>query len=240
MLNQWVRYAVLARIIRRHDCTSICEVGSGSHGIGPFIDRPFTGCDVSFADFEDAERPIHARMRAVRMHGETLPFADASFDLVFSTDTLEHLDPARRAPLVAEMVRVARRHVVIGFPCDAPARRSDVLLRRVFQSIGKREPRWLAEHLDNPAFPTSELARDLFAGGALEVELFKNEPVWLHVLLALFEAAPLGHPLSTWMSTRRAFRWPMDVFDKLPGDRYRLFVHARKPLADGARAAAER
>ncbi len=42
-----------------------------------------------------------------------LPYANASFDLVFSADVLEHIQPAEADAVVSELVRVARRHLFL-------------------------------------------------------------------------------------------------------------------------------
>ncbi len=57
----------------------------------------------------ELDRAIEARERAqaiVQAVGETLPFASASFDIVFSHEVLEHVADDRRT--AAEMVRVVR------------------------------------------------------------------------------------------------------------------------------------
>jgi SAM-dependent methyltransferase len=58
----------------------------------------------------ERERALEARERAagiVQSPGERLPFPDATFDLVFSHEVLEHVDDDRAC--VEEMVRVTRR-----------------------------------------------------------------------------------------------------------------------------------
>jgi SAM-dependent methyltransferase len=40
--------------------------------------------------------------------GETLPFADESFDLAFAVNVFHHVDPPDRAALAAELARVVR------------------------------------------------------------------------------------------------------------------------------------
>ena len=40
-----------------------------------------------------------------------LPYEDNSFDLVMSSDVLEHIDPSEADAVVRELVRVSRRHL---------------------------------------------------------------------------------------------------------------------------------
>ena len=42
-----------------------------------------------------------------------LPYADNSFDLVWSSDVLEHIHPEEAEKVVSELVRVSRRHLVL-------------------------------------------------------------------------------------------------------------------------------
>ena len=42
-----------------------------------------------------------------------LPFADNSFDLVWSSDVLEHIHPEEAEKVVSELVRVSRRFLVL-------------------------------------------------------------------------------------------------------------------------------
>lgn len=51
-----------------------------------------------------------------------LPFAKGAFETTVSCDVLEHLPSSERGAHVAELVRVARRRVVICFPCGSEAK----------------------------------------------------------------------------------------------------------------------
>jgi ubiquinone/menaquinone biosynthesis C-methylase UbiE len=70
------------------------------------------GVDISDAAVRRARETLSAPVAAA--DALSLPFADGSFDLVYSTETIEHvLHPDR---MIAEMRRVARRWVVVTTP----------------------------------------------------------------------------------------------------------------------------
>lgn len=75
------------------------------------------GCEVWGVDIsEGAAASVKERYGypAAGADGMSLPFADGAFDLVYCTETIEHvLDPAA---LLAELRRVARRHVLVTTP----------------------------------------------------------------------------------------------------------------------------
>ena len=66
-----------------------------------------SGLDVSEAAIEVAAEE-NPRVRYAAYDGETFPFADAAFNVVFAICVLHHVPPPLRPSLVAEMARVAR------------------------------------------------------------------------------------------------------------------------------------
>jgi SAM-dependent methyltransferase len=64
--------------------------------------------------------------------GDRLPYADGTFDLVFAVCVLHHVEPAGRAALLAEMVRVTRRS---GFVAVFEHNPLNPLTRKVVRSI---------------------------------------------------------------------------------------------------------
>jgi 2-polyprenyl-3-methyl-5-hydroxy-6-metoxy-1,4-benzoquinol methylase len=113
----------LARLFTRAAPESVLDVGCGE-GVLTYRwaeqlgTRPVLGVDLADPKLE-AEWSIRARsnlefrsMSAVELRD--FPFPDASFDLVAAIEVLEHVpDPERT---VAEMARVAARHLLVSVP----------------------------------------------------------------------------------------------------------------------------
>ena len=78
-----------------------CDAAVLREFVGP---ERYTGIDISDA----------ADIRLNLMEADRLPFDDASFDAVTCTDVLEHLENLH--VIADELVRVAKRHVVISLP----------------------------------------------------------------------------------------------------------------------------
>ncbi|MCA9541291.1 MAG: class I SAM-dependent methyltransferase [Myxococcales bacterium] len=96
----------------------------------------------------------HVRRPAVRSSIFALPFRDAAFDLVTCTEVLEHLDPAEVPAAVAELYRVAARHVLITVPHAEQLLESSHRCPRcgeVFHLHGHRQS--LTEGTLRPLFP---------------------------------------------------------------------------------------
>jgi 2-polyprenyl-3-methyl-5-hydroxy-6-metoxy-1,4-benzoquinol methylase len=110
----------LERLFTKAAPRSVLDVGCGegvltcrwAERLG---DRPVLGIDLADpkleAEWSTRRRP-NLEFRAIA--AEELPFADGSYDLVAAIEVLEHVpDPERT---LAEMARVAARHVLISVP----------------------------------------------------------------------------------------------------------------------------
>jgi SAM-dependent methyltransferase len=109
--------------------------------------------------------------RAVALHqgnAAALPFADASFDLVYSSLALEQMEPVRNRAL-AEMVRVSAHHTLMLEPfwdCnDSGLRRTYLLARRHFR--GRIDD--LAAHGLEPILVTDDLPGEIWLQPCLVV-----------------------------------------------------------------------
>lgn len=166
-----MRYRAVARILQHIDKKdlTVLDVGGGSgHLAGDCPGYRFVAVDTA---------PTTG-LPAVRATGAALPFADRSFDVSLSLDTLEHVAPSQRPAFLAELQRVARRAVLLTAPFDTPGVNSaesciDSLHR---DRHGEGHP-WLKEHLahERPALTETKAA---FQPRAVHVEPLGHLPLW--------------------------------------------------------------
>jgi SAM-dependent methyltransferase len=101
-------------LIRAHlpgeEGVTMLEVGAGSGTFSAHLDPHFDLTCMDFSPNMLAMNPV-ASGRKVVGDAEALDFGDDAFDVVFCANLLHHLEDPARA--VAEMRRVARRHVVL-------------------------------------------------------------------------------------------------------------------------------
>lgn len=110
----------LASLFERAEPDSVLDVGCGegvlsldwANALG---DRRVVGLDLADPKLE-AEWRLRPRpnLSFVVGRGEELPFTEGEFDLVAAIETLEHVENPERT--LAEMRRVARRHVLVSVP----------------------------------------------------------------------------------------------------------------------------
>jgi len=142
MINWKVRYAPLfQRYAELSDPDrSILEVGSGTEGIARYLKRSVVGVDRSFVG------PVNQWLEPVCGSILALPFCQNAFDDVICVDTLEHLARAERPRAIRELIRVARKRVIISGPAGAFAQWGDAAYADFIAQVGGAVPSWLAEH----------------------------------------------------------------------------------------------
>jgi 2-polyprenyl-3-methyl-5-hydroxy-6-metoxy-1,4-benzoquinol methylase len=110
----------LAELFARAAPDSVLDVGCGEGvltlewarllGSGPVVGVDLPDPKLE-AEWRSRERP---NLRFVAARAEELPFGSSEFDLVAAIEALEHIpDPDRT---LSEMVRVARRHLLVSVP----------------------------------------------------------------------------------------------------------------------------
>lgn len=140
----------------------------------------------------DLEKPqiADARIACVKGDATALEFADASFDLVFCAEVLEHIPSAILGKACAELARVPRRYLLIGVPYKQDLR----LDRSTCPGCGETNPPWghvnqFDEARLGSLFPGYRMARQSFVGATRAATNF--------VASRLMEMA--GNPYGTYI-----------------------------------------
>jgi hypothetical protein len=122
----------------------------------------------------------------VQGDGTAMSFADSSFDMVISCDTLEHIPPELRRRLVGELVRVARYGVLLICPIhEYRVELAEQVLYAYIQSELHAKHDQLREHREY-GLPVADLVRGWFgeAGCALRDYPSGDLHAWLPMMLA--------------------------------------------------------
>jgi SAM-dependent methyltransferase len=107
-------FKTLLRLIP-NDVKSILDVGCGNGLItNPLGESGFevTGVDRSVAALKNVTTA------KIQCDCNAIPVEDLSFDLVLSSELLEHLEPQLYAETVAEMKRIAKKYILVSVPND--------------------------------------------------------------------------------------------------------------------------
>ncbi|MBH1965666.1 MAG: DUF4422 domain-containing protein [Comamonadaceae bacterium] len=195
MLNRQIRYQ---RIVTDSPelgdpLLSVLEVGTGPQNIADLLGR-------KVATLQAHRGPGSASAWAEPVVGSFfyLPFADNAFDYVLCVDALQFIAKQERARALSELVRVARKEVILSLPCGSPARQSDLELALTLQRAGKNRPIWLQESFIREIPQMSEVV-ELLSGTGIRFEIHSNEALLQHyggLMLDLF------YPFSTQIHQR--------------------------------------
>jgi SAM-dependent methyltransferase len=152
---------------------NILDVGCGDGAITNALGENHEVVGLDFS--EVALR--HLKVEGVLGSADELPFPDRSFDLVLSSQLLEHLDQATYERSLAELRRVARRYLLVSVPY-----REDLHFRQIrCPRCGWRGHVWGHRR----RFTAESLVAELRGFEALDVRVFgaPQPPHWPRWLL---------------------------------------------------------
>jgi len=146
----------------------VLEVGSGAHGLAFFFGSPRAiGCDPLAHEYAGLFPAWQRRVPTLSAEGESLPFADAVFDVVLCDNVVDHaLDPAR---IVSELVRVLVPGGVLFFTVNVHHQVYAWASRAVGALGGAGVAIPIDAFADHTVHLTPAAAQALFAGLPLEI-----------------------------------------------------------------------
>lgn len=137
-----LRYLPIVKEIKRLKLnnSNMLEIGSGSLGITPYLNRKVTGIDL---DFFGPQTDLLTKVRASAIN---IPFDNRSFDVVLMVDVIEHLPENDRKKALEEGFRIAKKLLVISVPEGKDAFLEDKIISDYYYHIYKKEFPFLQEH----------------------------------------------------------------------------------------------
>ena len=112
-LDRWSSYYYQLREILALSPASVLEIGVGDGVVRQYLKTQTSVAYTSLDVADDLGADVLGDARS-------LPFADASFDMVCAFEVLEHLPFEDFEQALGELVRVARTHVLVSLPHFGP------------------------------------------------------------------------------------------------------------------------
>lgn len=169
--NQYFRFVSLsAEFLKRAGSSgvSVLDLGGGNGELASFIP------DVSYCLAEPTVNGIS---------GIDLPFADKSFDYVVSCHVLEHIPVEHRETFLDQLLRIARRGVVLLNPFHVEGTYVEERLKLFVDITGAQ---WAKEHLDC-SLPEVSLIETYASKNGLEFEVVPNGCITTSVALVFVD-----------------------------------------------------
>lgn len=186
--DRYQRYKICSDLINAikacKEAFSILEVGSGGlQELALFLpEDKITFFDRSFPP-NLAKRPEFVTGNAIN-----LPFAAGSFDLVVSIDVYEHIPAQDRPVYLEELLRCARRQILLAAPfANGLVLVYEKLCYAYYKTLHSQEHPWLQEHLEN-GLPDLPATIEFFTQRNWMVEVIPNGflPHWLIMQVPYF------------------------------------------------------
>ena len=121
----------LQHLLDGRSVSSVLEVGCGTGAVLAEVARLGVGTEHVGVDVADPHAHLDvvaAELQIAEYDGQVLPFSDNSFDFVFASHVVEHVEEPRA--LLRELKRVARDYVYLEVPCELTARTTRAAMQR--------------------------------------------------------------------------------------------------------------
>ena len=184
------RYRTVYYYINKFNPQKILEIWSWSQWIWNCYDIKFDWLDLTTADYWLEEKETNKNMNFINGSAFDMPIEDNSYDFVYSTDMIEHINKYDREKVFEEAIRVCKKWWYV-FPCWIWWKLSDIIIYiiiKFFCIIKKNNkiPGWLIEHL-NIDYPKSKEINEIIENyNVIENKLVHNIFVWTVLSLVDF------------------------------------------------------
>ncbi len=189
-LEVMLRYAPVKKVIAElADHGRILEIGGGSEGFSSFTDRKIFGVDMHFS------RPLNSNIVPCVASAYRMPFPDNAFDAVISMDMLEHIPANHYNEVIAEIVRLSKRIVILGFPSGTRAAEMEKKINAIHMKMFNVAHFWLGEHIAN-GLPDAGIIESEFRKALPDnscMKVINNVNVHIFFLIRYFDIV-LGNP----------------------------------------------
>jgi ubiquinone/menaquinone biosynthesis C-methylase UbiE len=204
--DHYQRYALTQELVRLLGPGSgstkvrILDVGGSSSSLKHFLPE----ADVVLADVQGPPKFTHREIVPFRHDGyvlavgQSLPFADSSFDIVTAHDTLEHVPAKHRELFLHDMLRVARQYVILHGPVFQPEtaaaeRRLAEYMQRGLGGVNTS----LVEHIELGLPEEEAIVKVLSNGGSLIIIDSGNLFNWFAMMV--LKHYVIAFPESDWL-----------------------------------------
>jgi hypothetical protein len=198
--DQYQRYAITTAIARAMGPAPPRVLDVGGHHLD-FWFRPRR----PIAEFLPEAPSITVDLARSRLpgylcaRGDALPFAGRQFDLVCSVDVLEHVPPAARATVLAQVTRVSSRAAVVAAPFRSPVvERAEAIVSDFIRDVCGYEQGQLLEHRTH-GWPDLDASAAAFEAAGWHVRVFGYGSIWTWVLMMIDK-----HALQAMAGSKRA------------------------------------
>jgi hypothetical protein len=191
-LDAALRYLPIADHLDRSGAVQVLDVGSGGAGLCLYWGRETIALDLDFADAIQG-----SPFRPVVGSAVTLPFQSRSIEAIVSADVLEHIPRPERPKMLSEMIRVARRQMILACPCGRLASQAEVEVAEIYRKRHNDSHPWLRDHLKHglpEAMEVEQAVRSIAGeqGRKAEIRIEKNTnlALWRFVFRRYFGGGP--------------------------------------------------
>lgn len=186
--DRYQRYKICSDFVKAvrdgGETFSVLEVGSGVlQELALFLPED----KIIFFD-KSFPPQVTGRQEFVTGNATNLPFRAEAFDLVVSIDVYEHIPAPERSVYLHELLRCARRMVILAAPfADGLVITYEKLCHEYYKAIHGKEHPWLKEHLEN-GLPDLQQTVNFFSHLGCWVEVVPNGylPHWLTMQIPYF------------------------------------------------------